>query len=157
MPGGQQVRTWRTHVSTRSLAALIMAGLAVATVWGFVDLAGAGELPLAFVAPLAFVVPGCAVWFWMWRPRLRAGPDGVDLRAAWRTRHLSWSEIGRCTADSRGLVITCLDGTEIRPPVPERAKFAVGRGRHTVDRAAAYLDLRARYHREGITPDEDAA
>jgi hypothetical protein len=148
---GPARQTWRTNAYARALAAAVMAGLAVATGWGFVALVRAGEWALAFVAPLVFLLPGFALWFWVWSPRTVAGPDGVTVRYGWRTTHVPWAEIARCRAGTGGITITRSDGVEVQAPAADISKLSGLFGRPPkAERVAAYLELRAQYHREGV-------
>ncbi|PVZ11788.1 PH domain-containing protein [Actinomycetospora cinnamomea] len=91
---------------------------------------------------LGAILAGCALLFT--RPRLRAGPGGVEVRATILTRRLPWSEV---------LAVSFPDGTQFaRLELPDdeyltvSALQAVDRG-HAARGVSALRRLHARHHR----------
>ena len=92
---------------------------------------------------LGAILAGCALLFT--RPRLRAGPGGVEVRATILTRRLPWSEI---------VAVSFPDGVQFaRLDLPDdeyltiAALQAVDRG-HAARGVSALRRLHARYHQD---------
>ena len=152
---GRLVQVWRAPTSLWIAAVVTIAGQAVLCVW--IDLQfGHGDLLVAFIAPTAYLLLDTKLWFQIIVPRTVAGPDGVTIRSGRGTTHLAWTEIGRCEAGYWGIAITCLNGRTALARMPQKSNIAGWAGRSTeADKVAAYLELRAKYYREGIELDAD--
>jgi hypothetical protein len=97
---------------------------------------------------LGAILAGCALLFT--RPRLRAGPGGVEVRATVLTHRVPWSEV---------LGVSFPDGTQFaRLELPDdeyltvSALQAVDRG-HAARGVTALRELHARHHHAGADAD----
>lgn len=86
------------------------------------------------------------VWWMVLRPRLIAGPDGVDIVQTREPVHVDWRDIRRAEASKDGIRIYCSNGREVSARFPQQAKNAVP-GEDEADLVAAYLGQRAAWER----------
>jgi len=104
---------------------------------------------LAAIGVVLVLAAASQVWWMVLRPRLAAGPDGVDIVLTREPVHLDWTEIRSVEAGPDGLTITCTGGREVTSRFPQRAKARPGVSveESEADRVAAFLAQRAAWAR----------
>jgi len=139
-----EVRPRRIRWTAWALAVFVFAFFLTGALLVFVESSGFNFRPADQVAMvvLGAILAGCALLFT--RPRLRAGPGGVEVRATILTRRLPWSEV---------LGVSFPDGAQFaRLDLPDdeyltvSALQAVDRG-HAARGVSALRRLHAQYHR----------
>ncbi|GEM_PF-7095292 len=98
---------------------------------------------LATIGILLILAAAGQVYWAVLRPRLTAGPDGVDVLLGRQPVHLNWGEIRGCEVGPRGLRILCVDGREVVSRFPRPGTAAAGGEPTEADRAVAFLTQRA--------------
>jgi hypothetical protein len=154
--GGSEVEettVWRAPRGLRIFAAVVLVVFALLTVrvaiaWGF----------LATVGIILVVGVMAQVWWQLLRPKLTAGPDGVDVVSDRHPVHLDWSQVLRAEPGPKGLTIICADGRAIQSRVPHATKptatkpTAAETARGELESAADYLTRRAAWARKSAGP-----
>jgi hypothetical protein len=87
------------------------------------------------------------VWWMILRPRLMAGPNGVDIVLHRQPDHVDWRDIRRAEAGRDGIKIYCSNGREVTSRFPTQSKPVVAGEETEADRVAAYLGQRAAWER----------
>ncbi|MEJ2859715.1 PH domain-containing protein [Actinomycetospora flava] len=138
-----EVRPVRIRLVAWVLAVFLFAFFGAGALLVFVESSGFNFRPADQVAMvvLGTILAGCALLFT--RPRLRAGPGGVEVRATILTRRVPWSGI---------LAVSFPDGAQFaRLELPDdeyltiSALQAVDRG-HAARGVSALRKLHAQYH-----------
>ncbi len=142
----ETVTVWRADRRYRLAAAavivvLLLFSARVLVVYGYLALIGVG-LVLAVIFQ---------TWWMLLRPRLSAGPDGVEVVSGRSVVRLPWKEIRRCEPGSEGLTIVCAGGREVLSRVPQQRKSAAAEPTEA-DLTAAYLAQRAAWARKPSGP-----
>ena len=139
-----EVRPKRIRWVAWALAIFLFAFFGAGALLVFVESSGFVFRPADQVAMvvLGTILAGCALLFT--RPRLRAGPGGVEVRATILTRRVPWSEV---------VAVSFPDGAQFaRLDLPDdeylpiSALQAVDRG-HAARGVSALRRLHAQYHR----------
>ena len=139
-----EVRPVRIRWVAWVLAVFVFAFFGFGALLVFVEGSGFNFRPADQIAMvvLGTILAGCALLFT--RPRLRAGPGGVEVRATILTRRVAWSEV---------LGVSFPDGAQFaRLDLPDdeyltiSALQAVDRG-HAARGVSALRRLHAQYHR----------
>ena len=146
MPEPETVTVWRADRRYRLAAIAVMALLLllsarVLVAYGYLALIGV-VLILAVIAQ---------TWWTLLRPKMSAGPDGVEVVSGRGVVHLSWKEIRRCEPEPEGLRIVCADGREVTARYPQQSKVASDEPTEA-DLTAAYLAQRAAWARKPSGP-----
>jgi hypothetical protein len=115
----EETTVWRAPRGLRIFATVVLVVFALLTVrvaiaWGF----------LATIGIILVVGVMAQVWWQLLRPKLTAGPDGVDVVSDRHPVHLDWSQVRRAEPGPKGLTIICADGRAIQSRVPHAAKPA---------------------------------
>ena len=138
-----EVRPKRIRWVAWALALFLFAFFGAGALLVFVESSGFNFRPADQIAMvvLGSILAGCALLFT--RPRLRAGPGGVEVRATILTRRVPWSEI---------VAVSFPDGVQFaRLDLPDdeyltiAALQAVDRG-HAARGVTALRRLHAQYH-----------
>ncbi|MFC5138722.1 PH domain-containing protein [Actinomycetospora rhizophila] len=141
-----EVRPVRIRWVAWVLAIFLFAFFGFGALLVFVEASGFNFRPADQIAMvvLGAILAGCALLFT--RPRLRAGPGGVEVRATILTRRVAWSEV---------LGVSFPDGAQFaRLELPDdeyltiSALQAVDRG-HAARGVTALRRLHAQYHHAG--------
>ncbi|GAA4729867.1 PH domain-containing protein [Actinomycetospora chibensis] len=141
-----EVRPVRIRWVAWGVAVFLFAFFGVGALLVFVESSGFNFRPADQIAMvvLGTILAGCALLFT--RPRLRAGPGGVEVRATILTRRMPWSEV---------VAVSFPDGAQFaRLDLPDdeyltiSALQAVDRG-HAARGVTALRRLHAQYHRAG--------
>jgi len=90
-------------------------------------------------------------WWVLLRPKLTAGPDGVQVVHGRIPVHLPWPEIRRCEPTPEGLKIIAKGGREVLARYPQQRVPAATEPTEA-DAAAAYLAQRAAWARRPTGP-----
>ena len=102
---------------------------------------------LATIGVVLVLAATSQVWWMILRPRMVAGPSGVDIVLHREPVHVDWRDIRRAEAGPEGIKIYCANGREVTSRFPTQTKSA-GAGQETeADRVAAYLGQRAAWER----------
>lgn len=117
-----------------AIAVLLALSLRILTIYGYLAIIG-----VALVAALA-----ARVWWVLLRPKLTAGPSGVQVVHGLAAVHVPWPEIRRCEPTPEGLKIFIRNGGVVRARYPQQPTEA--------DAAAAYLVQRAAWARRPTGP-----
>ncbi|WP_433788012.1 PH domain-containing protein [Actinomycetospora sp. CA-101289] len=140
-----EIRPKRIRWVAWVLAVFLFAFFGAGALLVFVESSGFNFRPADQIAMvvLGTILAGCALLFT--RPRLRAGPGGVEVRATLLTRRVPWSEV---------LAVSFPDGVQFaRLDLPDdeyltiAALQAVDRG-HAARGVTALRRLHARYHQD---------
>src|SRR5258708_31211555 len=67
---------------------------------------------LATIGVLLVLAAASQVWWMILRPRLMAGPEGVDIVSGREPVHVDWRDIRRAEAGNDGIKIYCSSGRE---------------------------------------------
>ena len=142
----ETVTVWRADRKYRLAAAavivvLFLLSVRVLMVYGYLALLGVG-LVLAVIFQ---------TWWMLLRPKLSAGPDGVEVVSGRGVVRLPWKEIRRCEPGPDGLKIVCAGGREVVSRVPQQRK-AGAQEPTEADLTAAYLAQRAAWARKPSGP-----
>jgi hypothetical protein len=142
----ETVTVWRAPRNYRIGAAvavviLLLLSVNVLVLYGYLALIGV-VLVLAVVAQ---------TWWNLLRPKLTAGPDGVDVVSGRTPVHLDWSEIRRCEPTTQGLKIVGTNGREVLSRFPQQ-RAANAASPTEADATAAYLAQRAAWARKSTGP-----
>jgi hypothetical protein len=139
----QEIIVWRAEARSRLIAivvivALLLLSARVVYTWGYLATIGV-LLVLGVIAQTYWV---------LLRPRLTAGPDGVDVLAGRTQEHLDWRDIRRAQAGRTGFTIVTTDGREVV------SRFPVKKGNDDTeaDAVAEYLAQRAAWARKPTGP-----
>lgn len=92
-----------------------------------------------------------ATWWNLLRPKLTAGPDGVDVVTGREPVHLDWTQIRRCEPGAAGLKIVCADGRSVLSRFPQQGNTRA-KTETEADATAAYLAQRAAWARKPSGP-----
>jgi hypothetical protein len=146
MSPAETVTVWRADRRYRLaaiavIAVLLLLSARVLLTYGYLALVG---VALVF----AVVVQ---TWWTLLRPKLSAGPDGVDVVSGRAAVHLAWKEIRRCEPGPTGLKIVCSNGREVIARYPQQ-RSASSAEPTEADLAAAYLAQRAAWARKPSGP-----
>jgi len=138
----EAVTVWRADRRYRLAAAAVVAVLLLLSVrvllaYGYLALLGVG-LVLAVIFQ---------TWWMLLRPKLSAGPDGVEVVSGRGVVRLPWKEIRRCEPGPDGLKIVLAGGREVLSRVPQQRKIAAAQPTEA-DLTAAYLAQRAAWARK---------
>lgn len=106
---------------------------------------------LAILGVTLIVALVARTWWVLLRPKLTAGPDGVQVIHGRTPAHLAWTEIRRCEPTPNGLKITVKDGHEVVARYPQRPAEAAAEATEA-DAAATYLAQRAAWARRPTGP-----
>lgn len=142
----RDITVWRAEarhrwMSTAVIALLVLLSIMVLSRYGWYAAIG-----------VTLVMSACAVTWWnLLRPKLTAGPDGVDVVTGWSPVHLAWREIRRCESGREGLMIFCADGRAVLSRFPQQRR-AVNAATTEADLAASYLTERAAWARKPKGP-----
>ena len=142
----EAVTVWRAERRYRLAAMVVIVVLLVLSVrvvlaYGYLAFLGVG-LVLAVIFQ---------TWWMLLRPRLSAGPDGVEVVSGRTPVRLPWKEIRRCEPGPDGLKIVCAGGREVLSRVPQQRKTAAAEPTEA-DLTAAYLAQRAAWARKPSGP-----
>jgi hypothetical protein len=142
MSNADQVMVWQAARSLRLFsygAIVVVLALAVRVVISFGYLATIGVvLVLAAISQ---------VWWMILRPRMVAGPGGVDIVLHREPVHVDWRDIRGAEAGPEGIKIYCSNGREVTSRFPSKSKSAVAGQETEADRVASYLGQRAAWER----------
>jgi hypothetical protein len=147
-PEVPEVTVWRAAPPARlaAYAGMVVIGLLVYLVWTRYGL----------TATIAIVF-GVAIIFFLWwgviRPKLIAGPDGVEAVLGRTPVTVAWRDIRRAVAGPTGLKITVVGGTEVLSRWPQRDRGAKLTDVTEADRVAAFLVQRAEWARRPKGPE----
>jgi hypothetical protein len=139
----QETIVWRAEARSRLIATVVIVVLLLLSArvlyaWGY--LAAIGVL---------LVLGVIAQTYWvLLRPRLTAGPDGVDVVAGRTPEHLDWTDIRRAQPGRTGFTIVTVDGREVVSRFPIKKTDTDTEA----DAAAAYLAQRAAWARKPSGP-----
>lgn len=106
---------------------------------------------LATVGVLLVLAVVAVTWWNLLRPKLTAGPDGVNVVTGRAPVHLDWSQIRRCEPTPAGLKIICAGGREVLSRFPQQRATASDVPTEA-DATAAYLVQRAAWARKPAGP-----
>jgi hypothetical protein len=123
-----------------AIVVLLALSVRVLTMYGYLAIIG-----VALVASLA-----ARVWWVLLRPKLTAGPGGVQVVHGLAPVHVPWPEIRRCEPTPEGLKIFTRNGGVVRARYPQQPAGAAGPTE--ADAAAAYLVQRAAWARRPTGP-----
>ncbi len=142
----EAVTVWRADRRYRLAAIVVIVVLLVLSVrvvlaYGYLAFLGVG-LVLAGIFQ---------TWWMLLRPRLSAGPDGVEVVSGRGLVRLPWKEIRRCEPGPDGVKIVCAGGREVLSRVPQQRKTAAAEPTEA-DLTAAYLAQRAAWARKPSGP-----
>jgi hypothetical protein len=142
----EQTYVWRAQRGHRIAAGAIMVLLLLLCVqvlinYGYLAIIGAA-LIVALVA---------RTWWVLLRPKLTAGPDGVQVIHRRTPAHLDWTEIRRCEPTPSGLKITVRNGLEVVARYPQQPAGPATELTEA-DATAAYLAQRAAWARRPTGP-----
>jgi hypothetical protein len=142
----ETVTVWRADRRYRLAAAAVIAVLLLLSVrvlvtYGYLALLGVG-LVLAVIFQ---------TWWMLLRPKLSAGPTGVEVVSGRAVVRLPWKEIRRCEPGPDGLKIVCSGGREVLSRVPQQRKTTATEPTEA-DLTAAYLAQRAAWARRPSGP-----
>jgi hypothetical protein len=139
----QETFVWRAEprsrlIATAVIVVLLLLSARVLYAWGY--LAAIGVL-------LVLGVIGQTYWVLL-RPKLTAGPDGVDVLSGRTPEHLDWRDIRRAQAGRTGFTIVTTDGREVvsRFPIKKAPDDT------EADAVAEYLAQRAAWARKPSGP-----
>jgi hypothetical protein len=150
MSEGDQVYVWQAPRPLRrfsyiALAVVLLLALRVVVAFGY----------LATIGVVLVLAAASQVWWMILRPRLQAGPEGVDVVVRREPDHLDWADIRRVEPGPDGLKIICTGGREVVSRFPQQTKPKPGAPAQEseADRVAAFLAQRAAWaRRPGGTP-----
>jgi len=142
----ETVTVWRADRRHRLAAGavivvLLLLSVRVLVAYGYLALLGVGLV-------LAVIVQ---TWWMLLRPKLSAGPDGVEVVSGRGVVRLPWQEIRRCEPGPDGLKIVCAGGREVLSRVPQQRRAAADEPTEA-DQTAAYLAQRAAWARKPSGP-----
>jgi hypothetical protein len=131
---GENVIVWRASEPLRIFSNVAIGVLAILAVIVGVTYGYLATIGILLVAAAAF-----QVWWAVLRPRLSAGPDGVEVVGTSREPvRLAWRDIRRCEVVADGLKIVGSNGREVVSRFPARPE---------AESVAAYLGQRAAWTR----------
>jgi hypothetical protein len=141
----ETVTVWRAEARYRyggwaAVSALVLLSALVLSRFGLLAVIG-----------VALVLAACArTWWVLLRPRMTAGPSGVEIISGWAPVHLKWQEIRGVEPVREGLKITYGKNREVMARYPQQPVLAPGsRVQPTeADVTAAYLTERAAWARK---------
>jgi hypothetical protein len=142
----EQTYVWRAQLRHRVAGGVVMALLLLLSIQVLI-----GYGYLAIIGVTLVVVLVARTWWVLLRPRLTAGPDGVEVIHGRTPVRLSWSEIRRCEPTPDGLKITLKDGGTVIARYPQQPAAAAAEPTEA-DAAAAYLAQRAAWARKPTGP-----
>jgi hypothetical protein len=146
MSEAEMITVWRAPRNYRIGAAWVCVALVAMSVWVLVVY---GALALIGVALVLALV--ARTWWQLVRPRMTAGPDGIEIVSGRRPERITWSEIRRCEPTVEGIKIVCSGGREVLARYPQQPPRPVPE-RTEADATAAYLAQRAAWERKPTGP-----
>jgi hypothetical protein len=114
----------------------------VATAYGFT-----ATIAIIFALGIGFFL-----WWGVLRPKLAAGPTGVEVVLGRTPTTIAWKDIRRCEAAATGVTITAAGGTRVLSRWPQRDRGAKLTDVTEADRVAAYIIQRAEWARRPKGP-----
>ena len=144
MSDPEDATVWRVGRTQRAISyalliLLFLAAAKVAVTYGY----------LATIGILLLLAAAGQVYWAVLRPRLSAGPGGVEVLLGRQPVHLDWQEIRGCDVGPKGLTILCAGGREVISRYPRPATSKAGKGEPTeAERVATYLAQRAAWARK---------
>lgn len=105
---------------------------------------------LAVIGVALVVALAARVWWVLLRPKLTAGPGGVEVVHGLVPVVVNWPDIRRCDPTSEGLQILTRDGGAVLARYPQRRAGVAGPTE--ADATAAYLVQRAAWARRPTGP-----
>lgn len=137
-------REWRVRSAARAFCWIgIVVSIPLsfqAVVWGFDTNREFGGLVLGGLLAM------CALFLWRFgiHPRLRAFPDGLEIRNGLSARFVLWSQIDRCTPGYGGLWLILKDGQRQRIWAIQKSNLMTWLNRRTrADEVADFIEMRA--------------
>jgi hypothetical protein len=143
MSEGDEVYVWQAPRPLRlfsyiALAVVLLLALRVVVAFGY----------LAIIGVVLVLGAASQVWWMILRPRLQAGPDGVDVVVRREPDHVDWADIRRVEPGPDGLKIFCTGGREVVSRFPQQTRPKPGEPPESeADRVAAFLAQRAAWTR----------
>jgi len=136
---------WRANRRYRiaagvAIAILLVLSLRILMSYGYLAIIG-----VALLAALA-----ARVWWVLLRPKLTAGPGGVQVVHGLAPVHVPWPEIRRCEPTPEGLKIFTRNAGVVRARYPQLPAGVAGP--NEADATAAYLVQRAAWARRPTGP-----
>lgn len=138
----EAITVWRASTPVRifcyvAIALLVLFSARILIQFGSVALIG-----------VALVLGACvAAWWQVLRPRMTAGPDGIEVVHGRQVVRLPWRDVRRCEPRIDGLHIVGPDGLEVTSRYPAQRKAAADEPTEA-DLTAAYLAQRAAWARK---------
>jgi hypothetical protein len=137
-----EVNVWQAARSLRlfacvAIAVVLLLSIRVLISFGY----------LATIGVVLVLAAASQVWWMILRPRLVAGPDGVDIVQTRAPIHVDWRDIRRAEAGPDGIRIYCSNGREVTSRFPHQTKPDVAGQDTEADRVATYLGQRAAWER----------
>ena len=102
---------------------------------------------LATIGVVLVLAAASQVWWMILRPRLVAGPMGVDIVQGREPVHVDWRDIRRAEASPDGIKIYCSNGRQVTSRFPQQTKAGVAGQETEADLVASYLGQRAAWER----------
>jgi hypothetical protein len=142
-----EVLVWRagTQLRAAAFAGMALVAIAIWLIWSKYALTAT----IAVVFGVGIIV---FLWWGVVRPRLTAGPDGIEVVLGRTPTMVAWTDLRRAEAGPTGLTITVSGGTTVQSRWPQRDRGAKPTDVTEADRVAAYLVQRGEWTRRPKGP-----